>query len=208
MCIDYICNNFKAFLKKENLRKEDKTSGIHDLYTDVSSLIISSHDFISAEDFESSYSKVMAKYSRRIKRLYQRINDAHNILLVSSGKKYFEDDVLTNSLAQIKKTYPQKKFHLLYIQCDNQSGDDQKRELTSEVTLFNLHNLDVNDYDACCSSIGRLMKRYDICFMLKLKRMLPNLYFVIRKPILKLTERLPLGEKRKKKLRFLYKDKY
>lgn len=207
-CIEYISNNFSTFLKKDNLRKENGTSGMHDVYTDIPTQIISSHDFMTSECFDNSYQKVMAKYSRRIERLYQRIDEAQKVLMVSCSEKHFDDAELIRLRDKMQAVYPQKDFHLAYIHIDNAQQADEKRELSPKVTHFNIHNLDTNDYKACCKAISKLMKGYDICLKLKLKRMLPNLYFVIRKPALKLIEKLPLGKAKKSKIRTLYKDKY
>lgn len=207
-CIDYIGNRFSTFFKKENLRKETGTSGIHDVYTDLPTKIVSSHDFRSDEDFEEAYEKVMSKYSRRIDRLYQRIEDAQKILLISCSEKSIKEAELSKLRDKMQALYPQKDFHLMFIQISSAQAPNEKQKITSKITNYKIYNINREDYNACCKTISHLLKDYDLSLKLKLKRMLPNLYFVIRKPVLKIIEKLPLGKMKKSKIRMLYKDKY
>ncbi|MBP5296759.1 MAG: hypothetical protein J6Y94_05455, partial [Bacteriovoracaceae bacterium] len=85
--LDLILNNFADFFNKEDLSPLEKPkTGIVDekcdYYADKRYGFHFLHDFRIGEPFDSEYLRVKARFERRIKRMYEQIAAAKNILFV------------------------------------------------------------------------------------------------------------------------------
>ena len=85
--INLLIDNFDNFLNKENLvlmqkPENTKVDNKHDYYKDTALDFYFYHDFKSNTDFEKEFTEVKNKYSRRIERLYNAIQNSERILFV------------------------------------------------------------------------------------------------------------------------------
>ena len=120
--INLLINNFENFLNKESLQHLTKPVGVnvdneHDYYQDINLGFYFYHDFKSNEPFDEEYINVKNKYERRIKRLYQCIEEVNNILFVWwSRDKHQDEDLIINLYEKLKNRFKNKKIHLLIIE--------------------------------------------------------------------------------------------
>lgn len=120
--IELLVNNFENFLQKENMLPMQKPSqGLvdenHDYYKDQVFDFYFYHDFKSNIKFDDEFIQVKNKYERRIKRLYQNIEQSKNILFVWwSRDKHQDENVIIDSYKKLEKKFVNKKVYLLVIE--------------------------------------------------------------------------------------------
>lgn len=120
---DCICNDFKDFINVEDLVKigERENPCPCDIYLNAKNQIVFNHDFELHKNLADIYPAVKEKYDRRIKRLYNNIQDANSILIVyvdvpSRTIKTFKTiPLIKQCFNDIKNKIPNKNIKLLYI---------------------------------------------------------------------------------------------
>ena len=120
---DILINEFKDFINKEDLIKvgERENPLPCDIYKNQRNKIVFNHDFALHKDLNETYPKVKEKYDRRIKRLYNNIDKAKDILIVYIGtpsrtiKTLKLIPVIKRCYSNIKAKFPNKNIKLLYI---------------------------------------------------------------------------------------------
>lgn len=200
--------NFATFLHRDNLIKQEGISGLHDVYEDRTNGIVSSHDFLSSEDFATASISVAKKYQRRINRMNMRIKEARKILIVHCTTNKVSVEEITLQYQELQAAFPGKDLGLAFVCIDEQDLPNKVTNLTTEITLFNLYNLRSEDFKKCSYEVSEIMKQYRIGYLLMLKRMLPNLMFKLKKPLLKIIAKLAVNKVQKAKIRAIYKDRY
>jgi len=119
-----LINDFKGFFDKENLKLVgNKQNPLPcDIYKNISNSIVFNHDFPLDGSFDSDYPAIKEKYDRRIKRLYNNIEKAQNILIVyiqapntDDGKIKYLRKRIEDCYEKISKKWEDKNIKLLYL---------------------------------------------------------------------------------------------
>lgn len=120
--INLLVNDFENFLIKENIslmqKPENKeVDNKHDYYKDNLLDFYFYHDFRSNCNFEEEFLIVKNKYQRRIKRLYEVIENSKNVLFVWwSRNKHQDENCIINSYEKLKTKFQNKNVYLLIIE--------------------------------------------------------------------------------------------
>ena len=153
--INFILNDFEDFLNIEDLESLNRTNGVVDfpcdIYLNKKNKFVFNHDFPTGIKLENSFNKVKEKYNRRIKRLYEKINEAKKVLVVYIEVPFNEDKLKDNNrlidgLEKLKTKFPNTKFDFLYVINDTSFKPlKYKKEIvTDEITKIsgNYNRLD------------------------------------------------------------------
>ncbi|MCQ2788784.1 MAG: papain-like cysteine peptidase [bacterium] len=153
--IDFILNDFENFLNIEDLESLNCTNNLADCLCDVyhnkKNEFIFNHDFPAGIKLEDSFDKVKEKYNRRIKRLYEKINESKNVLILYvevpfNEEKLKDNNRLIDGLEKLKTKFPNTKFDFLYIINDTSFKPIKykKEIITDEITKIsgNYNRLD------------------------------------------------------------------
>lgn len=121
-CVDLICNDFGGFLEKDALQPIENRMGELDdrncdYYFDPKSGYRSSHDFPRGVPLEVSHPVVMAKFNRRIRRMYRRVAEARHTLFVYWARfESLSDDRLRELAGRLRGKFPGRDVDLLVIE--------------------------------------------------------------------------------------------
>lgn len=84
--MEFLCNNFKDFLNKEDLElAENEGNEFHDTYKNKRNKFSLVHDFPVSVDFDKQFELVKAKYTKRAMRLIEKIKASKTVLLLYSA---------------------------------------------------------------------------------------------------------------------------
>lgn len=118
--VKMLVNNFESFLQKSNIKLLEKSplepshDDGHDYYEDTLTGFYFYHDFPAFEDFDKSFDTVKARYTRRINRLYERIDESYKILFVFYGRgEDLTNEQIVKAKVEIDKKFKNKKIYLL-----------------------------------------------------------------------------------------------
>lgn len=120
--INLLVNNFDNFLNKENIvlmqkPHNDNVDESHDYYKDTVLDFYFYHDFKADVPFDEEFFNVKNKYNRRIKYLYQGIEESADILFVWWGRtKQLDEGIIINSWEKINEKFKDKNIYFLLIE--------------------------------------------------------------------------------------------
>ena len=122
--INFIVNEFKDFLNKEDLTNLETQNGKKTnscfIYKNLKNNIIYPHDIEINKNFDEAFEQVSNKYNRRINRLYDSIKNSKTVLLVyinlpNKIESEISNEDLKNSITKVCNYFDNDKIELLYI---------------------------------------------------------------------------------------------
>ncbi len=121
--VNLLVNNFEDFINIDDLQKQGERENPLpcDIYANLKNKIVFNHDFPLRKNLDETYPLVFEKYNRRIKRLYENIENSNKILIV-----YIQNPASKTKIIRIirkikfviqliSKKFPNKEINLLYI---------------------------------------------------------------------------------------------
>ena len=155
--INFLLNDFENFLNIEDLMPlnctNDAEINLCDVYLNKRNNITFNHEFPVGCDYKTHFNKIKEKYNRRIKRLYEKINNAEKVLVVyietpNNKNKLDDNNRLIDGLNKIKTKFPNKQIDLLYFINDTSYKIMEYKTdiITNEITKItgNYNRLDEN----------------------------------------------------------------
>lgn len=127
--INLILSNFQSFLDIENFRLLPKlhelTDDRCDYYENTKLELYFYHDFLIGIPLEKTFPSVKAKYERRIKRFYEKIEEASKVLFIWwSRDKIIADSTLLKTQQALAEKFPYQEINLLIFE-----NDFEKKEI-------------------------------------------------------------------------------
>ena len=172
--IKLVVEDFKDFLNLEDLKMMQKPTEFgsdpnNDYYENISNQLYFWHDFPTGIPLEESYPEVNAKYQRRIKRLYEKIEQAQKILFVWFAHNSLQKiDDIRDAYKKLKEKFEDKEVYLLVIE------NCQKEEFAE---LENNHVLVIHTDTMSCikkqhfnPTLGNKVKNRKLFRKIKIKR--------------------------------------
>ena len=145
---ELLCDDFTDWIRKEDLAFI-RSEGPLDRYLDRRTQTMIYHDFPKGVPFDEQYPRVIAKYERRIKRMYRLIESSKRVLLVridrpcSAPGTPLED--CRDAWHRISARFPNVKFDFCLMAFEaGRSLEDRKVETLEEG--FTRITLDYHDY--------------------------------------------------------------
>lgn len=208
--IDVFLNHFTQFINKEDLVFLNKTNNepqnLCDVYQNKKNGLTFNHDFKTNVDFDKMYDEVAAKYSRRIKRLFENIDKAQSLLLVYqeatiTETKLSDDSILLEALDKIKSKYPQKKINILYIASDlsMKPGTYKEYEISENITKVVGNYKEIKANAPAHAVLVKFFKKYYKNYSLNMP-LLKRLKIILQRLIIR---NIPI-----RKLRYDLREKY
>lgn len=121
---DLIVSDFKDFFNKEDfefLHKSNKFNN-KDIYKNKRTNVHFVHDFPPQEEqsFDDAYPAQLAKYNRRIKRLYKEIQKSKKVLAVYLAHPtlniHVDDETLIRIQQKLQQKFPKQQIDILYLE--------------------------------------------------------------------------------------------
>lgn len=118
--VDYTCDGFRDFLRREWIVPAEMDSFFNDPghvpYRDVRTGIHFAHDFPAGLPFEKAYAEVREKYDRRIARFLETLRTVGKVLFVHHRKNgEVTDEELVESLRRLRAKFGNEGIDLLVI---------------------------------------------------------------------------------------------
>ena len=138
--VDLICNNFQDFFNFEDFenRGPNQENDTYNLWiVNKKTGLQYKHDFPAADGFENKFLEVKQKYERRIKRLYDAIENSTKILFLFMARDGgFSDAYLLEQQTKVAKKFSDKQIDFLYLIHDDSCGvtDYTTKQLSAHVT--------------------------------------------------------------------------
>jgi len=190
--VDIVISRFERFLEIDDLSYSHSERSIScDAYHNAFNDLTFNHDFEAGKSLNETFPAVKEKYDRRIKRLFDRIDQAKSVLGVyietpdSGISKYTKQD-LENIHAKLKNAFPDKRFDLLYVSPDESLEHGQitipspvyGSGLDWVVTEYRYNKNDAPTYAPDSHVLLKILKNYKLNLPLsfRLKRLLQRLY--------------------------------
>lgn len=154
---ELIRNDFKSFLKFENLTKLDHPEGEHDdmkndYYRDEATGILLYHDFQAGVPLAETYPKARATYDRRIARFYRMVADSRHTLLVYHTRfEHLTDEKVMAALRILREKLGEKVDVLVIENVDGMEKVDAREPMPGAFYVrgfFNKWDIDwlIGDY--------------------------------------------------------------
>ena len=125
---EIIANDFKDFFVKERLVRKDGESGNHIPYVQKPENYSFFHCIDKDLPFDEACAKAKAMFDRRIKRLYENVGKAKNVLFLSAHNQPFKEQDAIDALDILEKKFPEKNIDLIVVDCkDNYKGVETVR---------------------------------------------------------------------------------
>ena len=134
--------NFDGFFDKKflELQGEDKKQHTIRIYN-TKTKIFFLHDLNIGENFENKYNEIRKKYNRRIKRLYDNISNAKNILFVYMDNQNTKNGVFFDFINTINDIFPNVFCKLLVLQHNENMGEfDIQEEFLNNIIKVTYNN--------------------------------------------------------------------
>lgn len=174
--LDLILNDFSDFLNKENLYplEKPKTGDADkncDYWADKKYDFYFYHDFPTGMPFDEAYSKVKAKFDRRIKRLYEQVSNSETILFVWwSRNKYQNEETVKDYYKRLIQKFPSKSIYLLLVEY---SDDEQNIYLEDgHILISKFDNISYKHNPAWNETSGNLKNNLKLFSQIKMNRTL------------------------------------
>lgn len=139
--IDILTSKFANFLEKSYfIPIEVDEAHPYFAFSNRACKVTFMHDFLKNKTFDESYNEFKEKYERRIKRLYEKIEQSNKILILYLENPYESlkiqgNEKIIEGYSRLKQMWPDKNIDILYVECDENLSDEIKKEaLTSNVT--------------------------------------------------------------------------
>lgn len=186
-----LSNDFKDFINKEDLEfllSDPNTN--NDVYKNKYNNLIFKHDFIKGMEFDHIYSRIKAKYDRRINRLLENINNSQNILIVYlempiKNHIYINDQEIIDGFNIIKEKYSNKHIDLLYFTNAEEEKVVNLTESIKRVYLYYKKNKNSKDNVPKLKKLQKTLKKYKFKITLLKRIQTFLLYFIPFKPLRK-----------------------
>ena len=130
--MNFLLNDFQNFLNKEDLKYHGKREYPEpcDIYYNRRTHIIFNHDFPLFKSFDESFPKVKERYQRRIKNLYNRLNNAKLALVVYMEQAETKSGIEANKklcalMDELNQKFPTTHIDLMYIRHNEEMPDDE-----------------------------------------------------------------------------------
>lgn len=120
--VKILTSRFENFLRKEDLVFAHAVSSVScDAYYNNFNDITFNHDFPMGIPLDESFPEVKAKYNRRINRLFEKIDQAQNVLFVhmelsGTTKKFGKNDILMQIQKDLQDAFPSTRCDFLYLE--------------------------------------------------------------------------------------------
>ncbi len=154
--VRFLETGFEGFFEKEDLKKFEKDTKKHVGYINTRTNILFLHEFTDVSRFDEEYVLLREKYDRRIKRIYQTINDSKNILYLHIFKKeQFShtpaEEELEASLAKLREMYPGRHHRLLFINLADaeagRTGFEKRKTKNGDIDCYDCYRDQDAEYD-------------------------------------------------------------
>lgn len=204
--VPIVKEHFSNFLKRENL--ENLYGKDYHEHLDHSNGIIFMHDF-DTDDTDACFPKVRARYDRRIARFYERINEARNTLLLHYSDYDIGDEELQQLYLELSDSFPGKNIDLAYVYISNDPAQGWEcRHLSNNLTKYRIEMM--GSMGTLSPEDKRIFNTFDLSWKSKIKTLLPNFKYQVRKIIFtkKIINTLCWfvpGKERRQQLRSLYR---
>lgn len=134
---ELIANNFENFLNLEDFEEIKKVTYNHnetifDLYKNKRTNLFHYHDFPIGIPIEKSLPEIKEKYERRIKRLYEKIENSQKILFVWLSQSNNKKLDFVESYDKLVEKFKDKEIYFLVIQ----NSQEENIELLKENHLL------------------------------------------------------------------------
>lgn len=130
--MNFLLNGFKNFFKKRDLVYHGRREYPEpcDIYYNRRTHIIFNHDFPLFKSFDESFPKVKERYQRRIKNLYNRLNNAKLALVVYMEQAETKSGIKSNKklcalMDELNRKFPTTHIDLMYIRHNEEMPDDE-----------------------------------------------------------------------------------
>ncbi|MBQ8635879.1 hypothetical protein IJ425_06985 [bacterium] len=174
--IDFLLNNFERYFEKEDLEFVSDDNGSFDsrcnVYKNNFNQLIFNHDLIHDIDFNKAYTIAKEKYDRRIARLYEKINEAKDILIVYIQAPHTnsqpDNPNLEETINKINSKYPDKNFNILYLVYDssmqpqNYKIEEINDKLTKIIGNHKATKPNAPDYAINGKMLSKILKNYSL----------------------------------------------
>lgn len=120
---EIVANDCKDFFVKERLVRDEGDNGNHIPYVQVPEHYLFYHCIDKDLSFDEACKKAKAMFDRRIKRLYENVNKAKNVLFVAAHNNPVTQQEAIDAQSILAKKFPKQNIDLLVIDCkDDYSG--------------------------------------------------------------------------------------
>lgn len=210
--VDLICNNFKNFLLKENIKRLEypyntrKNSDEED-YEDVYLKFHFYHDFNKNQTFDSNFLEIKEKYNRRIERLYEIAEKSQKILFVWWGRSYKLKAIdLLDYYEKLQKKFSNSDVHLLVIEYSDEETEQNLKN--NHICIKKYDNLSFMPNSKWTQTMGNEINNNKIFKQIKIRKSFTTaLKYLIYKILKIFIEAIPFKEIRldlKSKLRYSF----
>ena len=147
--VSLIVSDFKDFLATEYFEAREypnpaAADTTHDFYKNTKTGLYTAHDFPAGVPPEQSLPEVQAKYDRRIKRFFNDISKARNILFVWLSKtSNTPADVLIREHARLQAKFPEQEITWLILENDSSMKpmEFNETEISDRITRIVFDNV-------------------------------------------------------------------
>ena len=114
---EIIANDFKDFFVKEKLVPEEGENGNHIPYVQKPENYLFYHCVDKDLPFDEACAKAKAMFDRRIKRLYENVGKAKNVLFFAAHNHPVKEQDAIDAQAILEKKFPGKNIDLIAVDC-------------------------------------------------------------------------------------------
>ena len=165
-------------------------------YVNTRNNLLFLHDFKEVAHFDEDYVQLREKYERRIKRIYQTIRDSKDILYLhvhtpDMMARLPADEELQAALERLRKMYPEKNHHLLFVNlAETEEGKTgfEKREIGGVNDKNDIYHTRYDDFDE--NFPGFVYFKKNVEAVLKAYKVRKNVKDVMKKFAFKLLDAL------------------
>ena len=164
-------SHFDSFLVLSDLKDMGKNNGDPEnpceIYLNKKTGLMHNHDFHEGIPLEVSFPKVVEKYERRCKRLYQEIEQAETVLAVYietpiQNHQMISDEEIQHGYELLSQTFPKKRIDILYL--TNRVGQAEIVKISDNVTRLYLDykrkKLGGHDYSVDTRTLKKVFRNY------------------------------------------------
>lgn len=143
---ELLLNDFSDFMEPKDFKFLPKNPNIFndpncDYYENVKTTFYYYHDFPINVPFDQVFDSISEKYSRRIKRFYEKIKTSEKVLLVWFSHYHDTPDEIVVNLCNQFCAKMQKEIDFLIIEHKNGCSEPIAEKLTANITRYRLHTI-------------------------------------------------------------------
>lgn len=215
LAVDFLETGFKSFFEKEDLKKYEKDTKKNIGYINTRTNVLFMHDFKDISRFDEEYVLIREKYDRRIKRLYQTINDSKDILYLhvfqaKDQQILLTDEEIVGTFERLQKMNPGKNHRLLFInlaETEEDKGGFDHRKIREDIDYYNCYRDKTAQFEDGVPSYIYFQKNVET--VLKLYKVRKSVRDALKKFGFKLLDALSSvvpSRSVREKLRMMYKE--